>query len=234
MEIVVSRGADYVLGPEGNQGTPRGACADYFADPKFLQGVRRLEADYLRAGEKAHGQVEVRETYRCDPVAGELPGWDGLRSLVCQARTATPARKGAKPKVEVRYHVSSLTDVGDIATAIRRHWICESSHWLLDAAFRQDEDQNTDRNRFENRAMLNKLCLSLARLMQAHPHYAKRRASVATIRKMLGWETEENFDRLLEVVDRSAFEATVEGLELTEADRRRYERVLEEAEDGLW
>jgi hypothetical protein len=110
----------------------------------------------------------------------------------------------------------------------------ESSHWLLDAAFKRDKGQNTDRNRFENRAMLNKLCLSLARLMQAHPHYAERRASVATIRKMMGWETEENFERMLEVVDRSAFEATVEGLELTEADRRRYEKVLEEAEDGIW
>ena len=81
--------------------------------------------------------------------------------------------------------------------------------------------------------MLNKLALSLARLMQAHPYYAKRRTSVATIRKMMGWETEGNFDRLLEVVDRSAFEATVEGLKLTAADRRRYERVLEEAEDAL-
>ena len=81
--------------------------------------------------------------------------------------------------------------------------------------------------------MLNKLCLSLARLMQAHPYYAKRRASVATIRKMIGWETEENFGRLLEVVDRTAFEETVKGLRLTAADRRRYERVLEEAEEGL-
>ena len=105
---------------------------------------------------------------------------------------------------------------------------------LLDAAFRQDEDQNADRRRFENRAMLDKLCLSLARLMQAHPHYARRRTSVAGIRKMIGWETEENFGRLLEVVDRSAFEATVEGLRLTAADRRRYQKVLEEAEDDLW
>ena len=234
VEIIVSREADYVLGLKGNQGTLREACSDYFDDPKFLQRIRRLKVDYHRVPDKAHGQVEVRETYRCSPVEGEFPGWEGLRSLVCQVKTVTPARKGAKPRVEVRYYISSLTDVKEIATAIRRHWICESTHWLLDAAFRQDEDQNTDRRRFENRAMLNKLCLSLARLMQAHPYYAKRRASVATIRKMMGWETEENFDRLLEVVDRSAFEATVEGLELTEADRRRYEKVLEEAEDGIW
>jgi hypothetical protein len=50
---------------------------------------------------------------------------------------------------------------------------------------------------------------------------------------MIGWETEENFGRLLEVVDRTAFEETVKGLRLTAADRRRYERVLEEAEEGL-
>ena len=232
-EIIVSRGADYVLGPEGNQSTLRDSCEDHFADPKFPQRTGRLKADYLMVTEKAHGQLEVRETFRCDPVAGEFPRWEGLRSLVCQVKTVTPTAKGAEERVETRYYISSLTDVGEIATAIRRHWICESSHWLLDAAFRQDEDQNTDGNRFENRAMLNKLCLGLARLMQAHPYYARRRASVATIRKMIGWETEENFGRLLEVVDRSAFEETVKGLRLTAADRRRYERVLEEAEEGL-
>ena len=232
-EIIVSRGADYVLGLKGNQSTLRDSCEDYFSDDKFLQRIRRLKADYLKVTEKAHGQLEVRETYRCDPVDGEFPRWEGLRSLVCQVKTVTPTAKGAEERVETRYYISSLTDVGEIATAIRRHWICESSHWLLDAAFRQDEDQNTDGNRFENRAMLNKLCLGLARLMQAHPYYAKRRASVATIRKMIGWETEENFGRLLEVVDRTAFEETVKGLRLTAADRRRYERVLEEAEEGL-
>lgn len=232
--IVVSRGADYVLGLKGNQGTLRGSCEDYFADHGFLRRVRRIGADYLKVAEKAHGRLEVRETYRCDPVAGEFAGWEGLRSLVCQVKTVTPAAKGSESRSETRCYISSLADVGEIATAIRRHWICESSHWLLDAAFRQDEDQNADRRRFENRAMPDKLCLSLARLMQAHPHYARRRTSVAGIRKMIGWETEENFGRLLEVVDRSAFEATVEGLRLTAADRRRYQKVLEEAEDDLW
>lgn len=232
--IIRSRGADYVLGLKGNQAGLREAAGDYFADPGFLRRIRRLGADYLKVTEKAHGQLEVRETYRCDPVEGEFAGWEGLRSLVCQVKTCTKAAPGSGPRSEVRYYISSLADVGEIATAIRRHWICESSHWLLDAAFRQDECQDADRRRFENRAMLNKLCLSLARLMQAHPHYARRRTSVAGIRKMIGWETEENFGRLLEVVDRGAFEATVNGLRLTAADRRRYERILEEAEEDLW
>ena len=232
--LIRSRGADYVLGLKGNQAGLREAAEDYFADPRFLQRLRRLKAGHLRVTEKAHGQLEVRETYRCDPVAGEFVGWEGLRSLVCQVKTVTPAAGGSEGRSETRYYISSLADVGERATAIRRHWICESSHWLLDAAFRQDEDQNADRMRFENRAMLNKLCLSLARLMQAHPYYARRRTSVAGIRKMIGWETEENFGRLLEVVDRSAFEATVEGLGLTAADRRRYQRVLDEAEDDIW
>lgn len=56
--------------------------------------------------------------------------------------------------------------------------------------------------------------------MQAHPFYAERRASVATIRRMFAWETEESFERLSEVVDRSAFARTAEGLELTDAERR--------------
>lgn len=230
--IVRSRGADYVLGLKGNQGTLREAAEDYFA-PSHLRRLRG-GADHLRVCEKAHGQVEVRETYRCDPVEGEFAGWEGLRSLVCQVKTVTPAAPGSQSRSETRYYISSLADVGEIATAIRRHWICESSHWLLDKAFRQDEDQNADRRRFENRAMLNKLCLSLARLMQAHPYYARRRTSVAGIRKMIGWETEENFGRLLEVVDRGAFEATVDGLRLTAADRRRYQKILDESEDGLW
>ena len=50
---------------------------------------------------------------------------------------------------------------------------------------------------------------------------------------MFGWETDESLERMLEVVDRTAFEETVKGLRLTAADRRRYERILEEAEEGL-
>lgn len=231
--IIVSRGADYVLGLKGNQAGLREAAEDYLA-PSYLREVRRGGVGYLKVCEKAHGQLEVRETFRCDPVEGEFAGWEGLRSLVCQVKTCTKSAPGSEPRSETRYYISSLVDVGEIATAIRRHWICESSHWLLDAAFRQDEDQNADRRRFENRAMLNKLALSLARLMQAHPYYASRRTSVAGIRKMIGWDTEENFGRLLEVVDRDAFEATVNGLRLTAADRRRYERILEEAEEDVW
>jgi hypothetical protein len=39
--------------------------------------------------------------------------------------------------------------------------------------------------------------------------------------------------QLPEVVDRTAFEATVKRLKLTYADLRRYERVLKEAGEGL-
>ena len=81
--------------------------------------------------------------------------------------------------------------------------------------------------------MPDKLCLGIARLMQAHPYHAKSRDSLETVRKMFGWETDESLERMLEVVDRTAFEETVKGLRLTAADRRRYERVLEEAEEGL-
>lgn len=228
--IVSSRGADYVLGLKGNQGSLREAAEDYFL-PAQLDGMRRSGEGYLKVCEKAHGQLEVRETFRLDPVAGEFPGWEGLASLVCQVKTLKATAPGSAERVEARYYISSLTGVAEIADAVRRHWVCESAHWLLDAAFRQDEDANADRNRFENRAMLNKLALSLVKLMQAHPAY--RRASVASIRKMVGWETEENFSRLLEVVDRDAFEATVAGLKLTAADRRRYERILAEAEEDV-
>lgn len=228
---VRSRGADYVFGLKANQGTLREAAEDYFL-PAQLDRMRRSGEGYLRVAEKAHGQLEVRETFRLAPVAGEFPRWDGLASLVCQVKTLRATAPGSAERVETRYYVSSLADVAEIADAVRRHWVCESGHWLLDAAFRQDECQDCDRNRFENRAMLNKLALSLAKLMQATPAYS--RASVARIRKMLARDPETHFEGLLSIVDRDAFEATVEGLRLTDADRRRYERVLEEAEEGVW
>ena len=228
--IVRARGADYVLGLKGNQGTLLEAAGDYFL-PSYLGEVAGSGRDYVKATEKARGQVEVHEFYRADPVPGEFPGWEGLASLVCLVKTCRGNAPGSEEKSEVRYYISSLTDIAEIADAIRRHWVCESGHWLLDAAFRQDECRDTDRNRFENRAMPDKLCLSLVKLMQALPAY--KGASVATIRKMFGWETGGNFDNLLSCVDRGAFERTAGGLKLTEADRRRYRRVLEEAEDEI-
>jgi hypothetical protein len=49
------------------------------------------------------------------------------------------------------YHISSYADDAEIATAIRRHRISESSQWLLEADFRQGEVWNTNWSLFEDR-----------------------------------------------------------------------------------
>jgi len=226
-EIIVSREADYVLGLKGNQGSIHEAAKDYFDDVSFLARIRREGTDYLKVTGKEGGKVVVRETWRVDPVEGEFPEWAGLRSMVCQRKTWTEAAQGSEPRTETRYHVASLTDVREIAGAIRAHWACETGHWMLDVAFKQDRITDTDRNRFENRVALNKLALALTRLMQTVPGYD--RMSLERIRKSIARDPEGRFGDLLAVATGDAFVEAVEGMAPTEADLRRYERVLREA-----
>ena len=50
---------------------------------------------------------------------------------------------------------------------------------------------------------------------------------------MFGWETVTSLIRMYEAVDRSAFEEAVTSIKLTYANKKRYHRILEEAEAML-
>jgi predicted transposase YbfD/YdcC len=141
-QMIVDKGADYVLALKGNQGQMEEDVQALFADADG-SAYAGIAHHYSRDVDGGHGRIEIRETWAItDPshlsYVDPTGTWPELRSLVM---VRAQRRIGNKISVERRYYLSSLdTSATEIGAAVRDHWGIENSvHWVLDLAFRQDE-----------------------------------------------------------------------------------------------
>lgn len=81
--------------------------------------------------------------------------------MVASTRETT---KGVE--MERRFYISSLpADAARLARIIREHWGIENSlHWVLDVTMNEDSQCTRKDNGPENRGLLKKIALNLARL----------------------------------------------------------------------
>ena len=92
--------------------------------------------------------------------------WQGLRNFVCYEKNIFSTIK-EKETTEIRYYITSFNDVELCADAIRGHWSVENQlHWHLDYKFHEDDNTTVDRQAFTNLSILNKIALSLFKLLQ--------------------------------------------------------------------
>ena len=69
---------------------------------------------------------------------------------------------GSEVKQEIRYFISSLTDLNEFAGAVRKHWAIENNlHWSLDVIFKEDASHAKKDNSPLNLNVLRKTALSL-------------------------------------------------------------------------
>jgi hypothetical protein len=74
------------------------------------------------------------------------------------------------------------------ADCIRGHWSVENQlHWNLDANFDEDDNMTVDSNAFQNFSLMNKLSLSLLKLVA--PIVKK---SIRATRKISGWDIDKS------------------------------------------
>jgi len=117
----------------------------------------------ITSTDKAHGRIEIRTyTYFHDlSWFHDLKKWEGLAGLVMVESKRTV---NGKTSTEVRYFITSLTDVQSSAIAIRSHWGIENSlHWVLDVILREDYWLTQKHNTAANLAIIRKLALNLLR-----------------------------------------------------------------------
>jgi len=83
----------------------------------------------------------------------------GVRSL---GMVEAERQIGGTVEREVRYYISSLASVGEMARAVRGHWGLENGlHWVLDMSFREDYNRNRKDRSAENFAVLRHIALNL-------------------------------------------------------------------------
>lgn len=177
---IIDGGGDYVLALKDNQPDLLADVIDSFAVAPTVDGTARTV-------EKDHGR---RETRRCETINDPAviawldpeQDWAGLQAI---ARvTATRQVADQAPTTAIRYYVSSLPgDARPIAAAVRSHWGIENSlHWVLDVAFREDENRTRAGHSAENLALIRKLALNLLRLEPTRKH------GIKASRLRAGWD----------------------------------------------
>ena len=155
-KAIKDQGADYTLQVKGNQPTLQEdiqELAEFFDEAEFHEEV-----------DGGHGRVETRRTEAL-PL---LPGlehlrekWPSLQSLV---RVQSTREMGDVVQKETRYYISSLLcqNVRLIAHSVRRHGSIENEvHWILDVAFREDDNRAHTAFSAENLALIRHVALNL-------------------------------------------------------------------------
>jgi predicted transposase YbfD/YdcC len=205
--IIVGQKGDYVGALKGNQGTLSDDAEALFTE-EMKAKIKSEGNDYYESSEKSHGQVEVRRFYMLKAKQrfnGKL-SWKNLRNFICYEKYTCNVITGKKA-TEIRYYITSLRDVELCAETIRGHWSIENKlHWHLDYSFGEDDNTTMDQNAFNNFSILNKMVLSLCKLVQP----LMKNYSIRTLRKDFGWGIEESISQILNTFDEDVIKNVLE------------------------
>jgi predicted transposase YbfD/YdcC len=196
------RGGDYVAALKKNHQTFYSEVADYFTQEKRDE-IRNSGKNFVTTQENAHSQVEQRNFYLTDDVKWfqDRSKWAKLRAFICYEKIIHSNQTGAD-SVEVRYFISSVTDVELCAEAIRGHWRVENVlHWHLDVSFSDDDDMTTDKNAYYNFTALRRMALTMCKMSQSF-----MKCSVKNIRWLIGLDSTRELGRILGTLDEAFLE----------------------------
>lgn len=187
---IVKRGADYVLALKGNQQSLADEIENYFTQAEVIN-FKGVEFDGISSKETNHGRIEKREVYVTEDIEW-LPQkfkWQNLKIIIIVIGERELPGKGIS--IEKRYYISSLPANGlRIANIIRKHWGIESIHWILDVAFREDEQNANAGNIAENMSLIRRIALNLIKQEKS------AKCGIEIKRQASGWDN----DYLLKII----------------------------------
>jgi predicted transposase YbfD/YdcC len=204
IEAIIGQKGNYVAALKGNQPDLYEEVKTYFT-PEILKSIASEKSCYYEIKEKLHNRIETRRYYLSTNVSWfeKSNDWKGLKSIIYYSLQTEDINSG-KITNEVHCYISSLKDVELCADCIRGHWSIENLlHWHLDANFWEDAIAIVDRVAFQNLSLMNKMALSVLKLIAP-----LLKCSVRLSRKHIGW----NVDALIEtfrVLDEDILIATL-------------------------
>jgi predicted transposase YbfD/YdcC len=167
---ICEQGADYVLALKDNHPTLRAEvegifeseCAAQKEEQESKKEGSTKAADVFETNESGHGREETRRVYSLEAPEWlyEKEEWSRLSSLIM---VIAKRELNDQMSIERRYYISSLApDAKRAADTVRGHWGIEnSSHWILDVVFDEDDSRVRAGNAPENLALVRKLTHNL-------------------------------------------------------------------------
>ena len=157
-EKIIEQKADYLLSLKGNQGNLHEDVKLFFESDNTRPPVGHESYD------GGHGRIEtrvVRATSDINWLRQLHPHWPQLTSII--AVTALRECQG-KTTEETRYFISSMdaTDPKRLGQVVRAHWGIENNlHWVLDHAFKEDDQRMRKGHSDANMAVVRHIALNL-------------------------------------------------------------------------
>ena len=133
IDKIREKGADFVIELKANQRSLRYGIEDRIGRCKPLQ-------EYTEGPELSHGRIETRtyKVYDGEALIVDKEKWGG-RLTVVEVISETINKSTGVRSTERRFFVSSLPpNARRLGEIIRKHWMVESAHWILDRNFCQD------------------------------------------------------------------------------------------------
>jgi predicted transposase YbfD/YdcC len=179
-ELIIENGGNYLFSLKGNQGKLHADVKDIFMSENSTSVMSDISYD------GGHGRVETRTVHAISDIEKlrkDHPKWQDLQSII--AVTSKREIPGKTSTEETRYFITSLdaTDPKRLGNIVRAHWGIENNlHWVLDYAFREDDQRNRIGNSAANLAIIRHVALNILNSEK------KTKVGKKTKRLMAGWD----------------------------------------------
>ena len=163
-KAITSKGGDYILQVKDNQKKLHEQIKAYF-HKVYRDEPNLARSHYFEEVDAGHGRVEKRQYCQLEVTDwfDHIDGWAGLNTIIEVKR-----ERHLKGKItnETSYFVSSLeVNPQEAGRAIRGHWGIEnSSHWVLDVTFKEDDSRIRRGDAPENMATFRRFAMNMAKL----------------------------------------------------------------------
>lgn len=179
---IIDKEGDYILALKGNQSKLNDEIENFFNQLKKY-GDEGIDYHSFCSEETGHGRIEKRKVFVSKNLdfLPQKNDWANLQTAICIHCEKIIDNKKVE---EDRYYISSLPpEPKNIGDFIRNHWGIENKvHWILDVAFREDDQKAKTGNIPENFSLLRRISLNYLKQDK------KTKAGIKIKRKKAGWD----------------------------------------------
>lgn len=178
--------SDYVITLKANQSSMHDEVKSFFEMKDNETYCKDYEIQKWSCDiQKDHGRIEKREYYLCTHISwlesrSEWSNLNAIGMVSCKRKTLSGE------STDIRYFITSLTDVRKAGKAMRAHWGIENKlHWTLDVTFDEDYSRIRKDHAAQNTAILRKITMNLIK-RAPEPVRKKQTKKKASMKQKLG------------------------------------------------